>query len=66
MHQLSATLQYRTEENFGSKKLWRMGLTADLAKKTLADLAKSSNNGWYSKKCAGGAKGILIIIIIIE
>ena len=32
---------YCSEENFGSKKLWRMDLTADLAKKSLVNLAKS-------------------------
>jgi len=32
---------YRTEENFGGKKLWQMDLTADLVKKTLVNLAKS-------------------------
>jgi len=28
---------YRTEENFGGKKFWRMNLAAELAKKTLAN-----------------------------
>jgi len=30
-------VSYRTEENFGGKKLWRMNLAAELAKKTLAN-----------------------------
>ena len=33
---------YRTEENFGGKILWQSNLTGDLAKKTLANSAKSS------------------------
>jgi len=28
---------YRTEENFGGKKLWRMNLTAELAKKNFGE-----------------------------
>jgi len=60
---------YRTEENFGGKKLWRMGLTAALVKKNFGEFSKvfcaaPSNNGRCSEKCAGSAKGILIIIII--
>jgi len=39
LHRLLAA--YRTEENFGGKKLWRMNLAADLAKKKLWQIGQS-------------------------
>jgi len=47
---------YCTEENFGGKKLWQMSLTADLAKKTLANLAKSF--AWCPQIMGGVPKSV--------
>jgi len=58
-------VMYRTEENFGSKKLWRMNLTAKLAKKNFdewtlhaADLAEKKLANWTEfaeKNCSANA-----------
>ena len=70
LSQPNRAVTYSTEENFCSKKLWRMGLTADLAKKNFGEFSKvfcaaSSNNGRCSKKREGGAKVYLSSLLLL-